>query len=82
MLSTDAKTNLMKQNILAKDIEIRDMYDESLFGKVFHSYQFSQAIEQKLLADYKVVVIGVDKSSTREMIQKNSRTKITFGKYS
>ena len=47
-----------------KDIKIMDMDDKKLFGEVFHSFQFNQAIKENLLADYRVVVVGVDKNST------------------
>ena len=36
------------------------MGDESIFGKEFHVLNFGEAIENKLLTDYQVVVIGVD----------------------
>ena len=70
----------IKKAFGAKDIEIRDMDDEKLFGNVFHSFQFSQAIKSKLLADYKVIVIGVDKDSTKEMIQKKELISIDKNK--
>jgi hypothetical protein len=36
------------------------MDDEAVFGPVFHRLTFSQAIEQDLLSDYQVVIVGVD----------------------
>ena len=44
----------------SEDIEVASMDDESLFGKVLHKLNFSEAIQKDLLSDYRVVVIGVD----------------------
>jgi predicted helicase len=45
-----------------RGVEIVGMDDESLFGKVFYSLSFGQAISRKpnLLTDYQVIIIGVD----------------------
>lgn len=42
------------------DFEIASMDDEAVFGRVFHRLTFAQAIEQDLLSDYQVVIVGVD----------------------
>jgi superfamily II DNA or RNA helicase len=42
------------------DFEIASMDDEAVFGAVFHQLTFGQAIEQNLLSDYQVVIVGVD----------------------
>jgi superfamily II DNA or RNA helicase len=42
------------------DLEIASMDDEAVFGPVFHRLSFGEAIEQDLLSDYRVVIIGVD----------------------
>jgi len=45
----------------AKDgeYEVASMDDEAIFGPVFHRLTFAQAIEQELLSDYQVVIVGV-----------------------
>ncbi len=44
-------------------IEVFSMDDERTFGPEFHHLQFSQAIEQDLLTDYKVVILGLKESN-------------------
>jgi superfamily II DNA or RNA helicase len=52
------------------DIEIASMDDEALFGPVVHQLNFGEAIEKKLLSDYQVVVVGVDNSRYKQMVDK------------
>lgn len=48
--------------------ELHSMDDEKVFGKVFHYLSFGQAIEKKLLCDYRVVVIGVTDADRKEFL--------------
>jgi len=50
----------IKKRLRDGDIEYASMDDESIFGKVLHRLNFSQAIRDRLLTDYQVIVIGVD----------------------
>ena len=59
----------MKKRASEAGVEISDMSDESLFGRVFHNLSFAEAIDKKLLTDYQVVVIGVDKPMISEWIE-------------
>ncbi len=43
-----------------RGVEIACMDDEQVFGRVLHRLNFSEAIERKLLTDYKVIIVGVD----------------------
>jgi superfamily II DNA or RNA helicase len=45
------------------------MDDEAAFGPVIHKLTFGQAIEQELLTDYQVVIVGVDEPMVREWIE-------------
>lgn len=47
------------------EFEVVSMDDEAAFGPVFHRLSFAGAIERDLLADYRVVVIGVDDADYR-----------------
>jgi len=47
------------------DFRIASMDDESLFGTVLHKLSFAKALEGGLLADYRVLVIGVDDATYR-----------------
>lgn len=51
------------------DIEIHSMDDEEKFGKVFFNFTFAKAIDAKVLTDYKVIVMGVDDSSIRDLVE-------------
>ena len=67
-----ATPKLYKSNIKkaaqSKEIEIIDMNDEEKFGVVLHNLSFGKAIKKKLLADYQVIVVGVNDSRVKEMI--------------
>jgi predicted helicase len=41
------------------------MDDEEVFGPVLHTLSFHEAINRKLLTDYRVIVIGVDDPMVR-----------------
>jgi superfamily II DNA or RNA helicase len=51
------------------DIEIMSMDDESTFGPVLYNYSFRDAISNKDLTDYKVIVVGITSSSVRKLIE-------------
>ena len=63
VLSSQIKTKADVENI-----EVASMDDESLFGKVLHRLNFSEAFEKKLLTDYRVVVIGVEDPDVQAQI--------------
>jgi superfamily II DNA or RNA helicase len=52
------------------EIEIASMDDEAVFGPVVHQLNFGEAIEKGLLSDYQVVVVGVDNSRYKQMVDK------------
>ena len=61
----------VKKKAKENDIEIASMDDENIFGPVLHHLTFGQAITYQpkpLLTDYRVLVIGVNKDSVREMV--------------
>ena len=47
------------------DLEVASMDNEAVFGPVFHRLTFGQAIEQELLSDYRVVIVGIDNATYR-----------------
>jgi predicted helicase len=53
----------------ANDLAVIGMDDEAVFGPVIHKLTFGQAIEQELLTDYQVVIVGVDEPMVREWIE-------------
>jgi superfamily II DNA or RNA helicase len=51
-----------------RGLVVSSMDDENVFGEVFHRYSFGEAIEDKVLTDYRVLVIGVDDPTISELI--------------
>ena len=49
-------------------VDVVSMDDEATFGKVLHTLSFGEAIEQNLLTDYQVVIVGIDSPSYESMI--------------
>ncbi len=52
-----------------RGVEVFGMDNEAVFGKVFYSLSFPKAIQDKLLTDYRVVIIGVDDPTIAEWIK-------------
>ena len=53
-------------------VEVVSMDNETSFGPVLHKLSFGEAIEQDLLTDYQVVVVGIDNPLYSEMITERS----------
>ena len=56
-------------------VEVVSMDDEAIFGPVLHKLSFGEAIEQDLLTDYQVVVVGIDNPSYSSMITERTLIK-------
>jgi superfamily II DNA or RNA helicase len=52
------------------DWDIASMDDETLFGPVLHRLSFADAIEQGLLSDYQVAVVGVSDKTYRDYAER------------
>jgi len=55
------------------------MDDPQVFGEVLHQLKFSQAIEQDLLSDYRVVIVGVNHPTIRNRIQNRKLLRTSNG---
>ena len=62
-----------------RDIETASMDDPQVFGEVLHQLKFSEAIEQDLLSDYRVVIVGVEDPKVQERIQNRALLKTSNG---
>ena len=62
-----------KAHTKAKDLslELCSMDDETLYGPVFHTLNFSNAVEAGLLSDYKVIVLAVDEGMVARNLQES-----------
>ena len=54
------------------ECELSSMDDPVKFGPVFHELKFSKAIEQGLLTDYQVAIIGVDDPTYRAYAERGT----------
>lgn len=63
-------TGRLKEAASDADWEVASMDDEAKFGPVSHRLTFAQAIEQDLLSDYRVVVVGVTHSTYRDYAER------------
>jgi predicted helicase len=52
----------------ARGAEVVGMDDKALFGDVMYALPFGEAIERKLLTDYRVVIIGVNDATIAQWI--------------
>lgn len=71
-------TNI-KKKASERGIEISGMDNELVFGSVFHSLNFSDAIDKGLLTDYQVVIIGVDAPMINKWIANRELVKTKSG---
>jgi len=70
-------TASVKSKASERGVEITSMDDEAAFGKELHKLSFGQAIEQELLTDYRVVIVGVTDPQVQELIER--RELVTAG---
>ncbi len=61
--------NAVKSKAAENDVEILSMDDRDLFGLVFFEFNFQSAIKNKMLVDYRLVVIGVDDLEIKKAIK-------------
>jgi superfamily II DNA or RNA helicase len=65
-------TGRVKREAKEADWEVASMDDEEKFGKVLHRLTFAQAIDQDLLSEYQVAVVGVTDQNYREMAERGA----------
>jgi superfamily II DNA or RNA helicase len=65
-------TGRVKKEAKEADWEIASMDDETKFGNVLHRLTFAQAIEQDLLSDYQVVVVGVSDEEAHDLAERGA----------
>ena len=60
-----------KGALAKKDIKVVDMSDQEIYGPQFHRLRFKTAVEAGILSDYRVIVLGVDRSQVKPGLQKS-----------
>ena len=70
-----ATERLIRPKILKKAAQfnrvIFSMDDPKVYGDVFHRFNFGEAIAQKVISDYRVIIAGVRNSEVYELIKGN-----------
>ena len=56
---------------------IFSMDDEAVYGPLFSRYNFGDAIKDKTISDYKIIVAGVKESDVYNYIANNTHLKLT-----
>lgn len=51
--------------------EVYSMGDEGVYGKVFYQLSFKEAIQAKIICDYKILTIAVADTEIQELVRKN-----------
>lgn len=62
-------------------VVLYDMNDTSVFGEELFNLPFSRAVREKLLTDYKVLVLCVDEEYVRELMHDELSTEHESGQY-
>jgi superfamily II DNA or RNA helicase len=62
-------SSLIKRGAEDLGVEVVGMDDEEVFGPVLHTLSFHEAINRKLLTDYRVIIIGVDDPMVASLIK-------------
>jgi superfamily II DNA or RNA helicase len=63
-------TGRLKRQAREVDYQVASMDDRTRFGPVFHHLTFGEAIEQDLLSDYQLAVVGVTNATYRDYAQR------------
>jgi predicted helicase len=63
-------TGRVRREATEADWEVASMDDESRFGPVLHRLSFAEAIQQGLLSDYQVAVVGVSDATYRDYAER------------
>jgi superfamily II DNA or RNA helicase len=63
-------TGRLRKEAKEADWEVASMDDEKKFGPLLHRLSFAEAIEQELLSDYQVAVVGVSDATYREYAER------------
>ena len=59
-----------KSKLAARGVEVVDMGDFDVYGPELHRLPFAKAVEHQMLSDYRVIVLGVGRSSITAALQR------------
>ena len=56
-------TQSSKSRLAERGVEVTDMSDQGVYGPELHRLPFKDAVKEKMLSDYRVIVLGVEQAS-------------------
>ncbi|MCY4380334.1 MAG: DEAD/DEAH box helicase family protein [Proteobacteria bacterium] len=62
-------TEKSKSKLAQQSHNVIDMSDETIYGPEFYRLSFKEAVENSLLSDYRVIVLGVDDSAVSKKLE-------------
>ena len=64
-------TESSKRRLAERGIDVVDMDDQAIYGPELHRLPFKQAVEEGMLSDYRVIVLGVSEDSVPRGVRRS-----------
>lgn len=61
----------IKDRLEQDDITVFSMDDEAVYGPTFYKFTFGEAIKQKIISDYKIVIASITDTEMRDLVDAN-----------
>ncbi len=66
----------IKDRLEQDDITVFSMDDEDVYGPTFYKFTFGEAIKQKIISDYKIVIAGIASTEIKNLVDTNRYVKV------
>lgn len=66
----------IKDRLEQDDITVFSMDDEDVYGPTFYKFTFGEAIKQKIISDYKIVIAGITDKEIKNLVDANRYVKV------
>lgn len=66
----------IKDRLEHDDITVFSMDDEDVYGPTFYKFTFGEAIKQKIISDYKIVIAGITDKEIKNLVDANRYVKV------
>lgn len=61
----------IKDRLEQEEMTVFSMDDENIYGPTFYQFTFGEAIKQKIISDYKIVIAGITDSEIKSLVDSN-----------
>lgn len=68
----------IKDRLEQDDITVFSMDDEDVYGPTFYKFTFGEAIRQKIISDYKIVIAGITDTEIKKLVDENRYVKVNY----